>query len=49
MEEENKKEEELESKKLDGAPIEKPSFFSKNKQNFKVGDYRNSVLNKMYR
>jgi len=50
LEEEEKKEEELESKKLDGAPTEKPAFFSKKKNNnFKVGNYRNSVLSKMYR
>ena len=50
MEEEKKEEEELESKKLDGAPTEKPSMFNKNKNNnFKVPNYRNSVLSKMYR
>ena len=50
LEEEKKEEEELESKKLDGAPIEKPAMFNKKKNNnFKVGDYRNSVLSKMYR
>jgi len=50
MEEEKKEEEELESKKLDGAPTEKPSMFNKKKNNnFKVGNYRNSVLSKMYR
>ena len=50
MEEEEKKEEELESKRLDGAPVEKGSFFNKTKkENFKVGNYRNSVLSKMYR
>ena len=49
LEEEEKKEEELESKRLDGAPTEKPAFFSKNKNNFKVGNYRNSVISKMYR
>ncbi len=50
MEEEKKEEEELESKKLDGAPIEKPAMFNKKKNNnFKVGNYRNSVLSKMYR
>ena len=50
MEEEEKKEEELESKRLDGAPVEKGSFFNKSKkENFKVGNYRNSVLSKMYR
>jgi uncharacterized coiled-coil protein SlyX len=42
---------ELESKKLDGAPTEKPSMFNKNKNNnnFKVKNYTNSVLSKMYR
>ena len=49
LEEDEKKEEELESKRLDGAPTEKPAFFSKNKNNWKVGNYRNSVLSKMYR
>jgi len=51
MEEEDKKEKELESKKLDGAPVEKSSMFNKNKKNnnFKVGNYRNSVLSKMYK
>jgi len=50
MEEEKKEEEELESKKLDGAPTEKPSMFNKKKNNnFKVGNYTNSVLSKMYR
>ena len=50
LEEDIKEEEELESKKLDGAPIEKPSMFNKKKNNnFKVGNYRNSVLSKMYR
>jgi len=50
LEEEEKKEEELESKRLDGAPVEKGSFFNKTKkENFKVGNYRNSVLSKMYR
>ncbi len=50
MEEEDKKEEELESKRLDGAPVEKSSFYNKTKkENFKVGNYRNSVLSKMYR
>ncbi len=50
LEEEEKKEEELESKKLDGAPTEKPAFFSKKKNNnFKVPNYTNSVLSKMYR
>ena len=50
LEEEKKEEEELESKKLDGAPIEKPAMFNKKKNNnFKVGNYRNSVLSKMYR
>lgn len=50
LEEEKKEEEELESKKLDGAPTEKPSMFNKKKNNnFKVGNYRNSVLSKMYR
>ena len=49
LEEDEKKEEELESKRLDGAPTEKPAFFSKNKNNFKVGNYRNSVISKMYR
>ena len=49
MEEEKKEEEELESKKLDGAPTEKPSMFNKKKNNnFKVGNYTNSVLSKMY-
>ena len=46
---EEKKEEELESKRLDGAPQEKSTFFNKQKNNWKVGDYRNSVLSKMYR
>ena len=50
LEEEKKEEEELESKKLDGAPIEKPAMFNKKKNNnFKVGNYRNSVLSKMYK
>jgi hypothetical protein len=49
LEEDEKKEEELESKRLDGAPTEKGAFFSKKKNNFKVGNYRNSVLSKMYR
>jgi hypothetical protein len=49
LEQDDKKEEELESKRLDGAPTEKASFFSKKKNNWKVGDYRNSVLSKMYR
>ena len=50
MEEEAKEEKELESKKLDGAPVEKSSMFNKTKNNnFKVGNYRNSVLSKMYR
>jgi tRNA U34 5-carboxymethylaminomethyl modifying enzyme MnmG/GidA len=50
LEEEKKEEEELESKKLDGAPTEKPSMFNKKKNNnFKVGNYTNSVLSKMYR
>ena len=49
MEEEKEKEEELESKRLDGAPTEKPAYFSKKKNNFKVGNYRNSVLSKMYK
>ena len=50
MEEENKEEKELESKKLDGAPVEKASMFNKKKNNnFKVGNYRNSVLSKMYK
>jgi tRNA U34 5-carboxymethylaminomethyl modifying enzyme MnmG/GidA len=50
LEEEKKEEEELESKKLDGAPTEKPAMFNKKKNNnFKVGNYRNSVLSKMYR
>ena len=50
LEEEKKEEEELESKKLDGAPIEKPAMFNKKKNNnFKVGNYTNSVLSKMYR
>ena len=50
LEEEKKEENELESKKLDGAPIEKPAMMSKKKiNNFKVGNYRNSVLSKMYR
>jgi len=50
LEEEKKEEEELESKKLDGAPTEKPAMFNKKKNNnFKVGNYTNSVLSKMYR
>ena len=49
LEEDEKKEEELESKRLDGAPTEKPAFFSKKKNNFKIGNYRNSVISKMYR
>ena len=51
LEEEIEEEAELESKKLDGAPIEKPAMFNKNKKNnnFKVGNYRDSVLSKMYR
>jgi len=50
LEEENKEEKELESKKLDGAPVEKASMFNKKKNNnFKVGNYRNSVLSKMYK
>ena len=50
LEEEKKEEEELESKKLDGAPVEKPAMFNKKKNNnFKVGNYTNSVLSKMYR
>ena len=50
MEEEAKEEKELESKKLDGAPVEKSSMFNKTKNNnFKVGNYRNSVLSKMYK
>jgi len=50
LEEEKKEEEELESKKLDGAPTEKPAMFNKKKNNnFKVGNYRNSVLSKMYK
>jgi hypothetical protein len=49
LEEEEKKEEELESKRLDGAPTEKPAFFSKKKNNFKIGNYRNSVISKMYK
>jgi len=50
MEEEKKEEEEIESKNLDGAPTEKPTMFNKNKNNnFKVPNYRNSVLSKMYR
>jgi len=50
LEEEIKEENELESKKLDGAPVEKPAMMSKKKiNNFKVGNYRNSVLSKMYR
>ena len=49
LEEDEKKEEELESKRLDGAPTEKGTFFSKKKNNWKVGDYRSSVLSKMYR
>ena len=48
LEEEKKEEEELESKKLDGAPTEKPAMFNKKKNNnFKVGNYTNSVLSKM--
>jgi len=51
LEEEIEEEAELESKKLDGAPIEKPAMFNKNKKNnnFKVKNYTNSVLSKMYR
>tara|TARA_Y100000389_G_scaffold196096_1_gene228457 strand:- start:481 stop:1155 length:675 start_codon:yes stop_codon:yes gene_type:complete len=49
LEEEEKKEEELESKRLDGAPTEKPAYFSKKKNNFKIGNYRNSVISKMYK
>lgn len=49
MEEEIEKEEELESKRLDGAPVEKPAYFSKKKNNLKIGNYRNSVLSKMYK
>ena len=50
LEEEKKEEEELESKKLDGAPTEKPTMMNKKKNNnFKVGNYTNSVLSKMYR
>lgn len=49
MEEEIEKEEELESKRLDGAPTEKPAYFSKKKNNLKIGNYRNSVLSKMYK
>ena len=50
LEEEAKEEQELESKKLDGAPVEKSSMFNKTKNNnFKVGNYRNSVLSKMYK
>lgn len=50
LEEEAKEEKELESKKLDGAPVEKSSMFNKTKNNnFKVGNYRNSVLSKMYK
>ena len=51
LEEEIEEEAELESKKLDGAPTEKPAMFNKNKKNnnFKVGNYRDSVLSKMYR
>lgn len=49
LEEDEKKEEELESKRLDGAPTEKPAFFSKKKNNFKIGNYRNSVISKMYK
>ena len=50
LEEEKKEEEELESKKLDGAPTEKPTMMNKTKnKQFKVGNYRNSVLSKMYR
>ena len=44
-------EKELESKKLDGAPVEKPSMFNKKKTNnkFKVPNYTSTVLDKMYR
>ena len=51
LEEDIEEEAELESKKLDGAPTEKPAMFNKNKKNnnFKVGNYRDSVLSKMYR
>jgi hypothetical protein len=51
LEEDIKEEEELESKKLDGAPTEKPAMFNKKKNNnFKVpASYSNSVLSKMYR
>ena len=49
MMDEEKKEDELESKRLDDAPQEKSTFFNKQKNNWKVGDYRNSVLSKMYR
>lgn len=51
LEEDIEEEAELESKKLDGAPIEKPAMFNKNKKNnnFKVKNYTNSVLSKMYR
>jgi hypothetical protein len=51
LEEDIKEEEELESKKLDGAPTEKSAMFNKKKNNnFKVpASYSNSVLSKMYR
>jgi TolA-binding protein len=51
LEEDIKEEKELESKKLDGAPTEKPAMFNKKKNNnFKVpASYSNSVLSKMYR
>jgi len=50
LEEEEKKEEELESKKLDGAPVEESSYFSKrNKGDYKIKSYTNSVISKMYK
>ena len=50
LEDEKKKEEELESKKLDGAPVEEPNYFSKrNKGDYKLKNYRQSVISKMYK
>jgi DNA-binding protein H-NS len=51
IEAEIEEEKEMESKKLDGAPIEASSKFSKtNKKNtYKIPNSHNTVLSKMYR
>tara|TARA_R110000803_G_scaffold84955_1_gene151228 strand:+ start:6040 stop:6759 length:720 start_codon:yes stop_codon:yes gene_type:complete len=50
LEEEVKEEEELESKRLDGAPVEPTQKFNKQKTNtYKIPNSHNSVLSKMYK